>query len=249
MKKLLYILLFFSQVIVAQSQNELFSKANNQYKEEKYQEALNTYDSIEKLGYISSELYFNKGNCYYKLNKVAPTIYNYEKALIINPLNEDARNNLLFAKRLTIDNIEELPKTIFDKLNQSIVKKLSYNQWAFLTVIFCFLGSFLFLAFYFAKKSSIKRIYFVTSCFTFLLFITTFFITQNEYEESTTKVEAIVFAQEAIIKNAPTQNSDDIFTLHEGTKVLVLDSVDNWKKIKLAEGKQGWIISNHIKQL
>ena len=62
-----------------------------------YEQAIVSYDSIEKLGYISSELYFNLGNCYYKLNKVAPTIYNYEKALLLDPLNEDAKNNLVFA--------------------------------------------------------------------------------------------------------------------------------------------------------
>ena len=58
-----------------------------------------------------------------------------------------------------------------------------------------------------------------------------------------------MFAEKTEIRNAPTLNSDEVFTLHEGTKVMVLDTIDNWKKIKIADGKQGWIISSEIKEL
>lgn len=249
MKNVIYILLFFTQAMIAQSPEELFDKANKQYKDGLYKEAISTYDSIEKLGYISSELFYNLGNSYYKLNQVAPTIYNYERALILDPLNEDAQNNLVFAKRLTIDNIEELPKTILDKIDESIIKKLSYNQWAILIVVFSFLGSLLFLAFYYANKPSQKRFYFITSALSFLLFIVVFVVTMKEYNESASKIEAIVFAQQVVIKNAPTNNSDDVFTLHEGTKVMILDAVDNWKKIKIADGKIGWVTQDNLKLL
>ena len=218
-------------------------------KEGLYKEAIATYDSIEKQGYISSELYFNLGNSYYKLNRVAPTIYNYEKALLLDPLNEDAKNNLVFARRLTIDNIEELPTTIFDKLDESLVKKLSYNQWAIVCVVFSFLGALLFLAFYFAGDSSKKRLFFITSISSFFLLIISLVFTVKEFNETSSKIEAIIFAQQIAIKNAPTNNSEDVFTLHEGTKVLILDSVDNWNKIKIADGKTGWINSDKLKRL
>ena len=83
-------------------------------------------------------MYYNLGNSYYKLNKVGPTIYYYEKALKLNPLNDDVKNNLVFAKRLALDNIEELPKTIFQKFNKNYLQKLSYNQWAIVVVVFLF---------------------------------------------------------------------------------------------------------------
>ena len=54
-----------------------FKKANDLYNKEDYQNALQTFESIEKQGNISADLYFNIGNCYYKLWKVAPSIYNY----------------------------------------------------------------------------------------------------------------------------------------------------------------------------
>ena len=242
-------MLFVSQIAWSQSAEDLFKKANTQYKEGQYEKAIDTYHQIKELNLISSEVYYNLGNCHYKLNEVAPAIYNYEKALLIDPLNEDARNNLVFAKKLTIDNIKELPKSIFQKMDESYVKKLSYNEWAITTIVFVFLGSSLFLLFYFSYTPSLKRLFFVTSVLSFLLFIFSFIITVKEYSFNLSNVEAIIFVEETEVKNAPTLNSDDIFKLHEGTKVTVLDAVDSWKKIKIADGKIGWIQADQIKLL
>ena len=108
----------------SQNFEQLFKEGNEQYKLSNYSEAISSYEKIEALGLISSALYYNLGNCHYKLNQVASAIYNYEKALLLDPLNEDAQSNLVFAKRLTIDAIEEIPKTIFQKLDDVIVKKV-----------------------------------------------------------------------------------------------------------------------------
>lgn len=249
MKKIYFLLLFVSQIALSQSAEDLFKKANNQYKEGLYEEAIKTYDQIKELNLISSEVYYNLGNCHYKLNEVAPAIYNYEKALLIDPFNVDARNNLVFAKKLTIDNIKELPKSIFQKIDESYLKKLSYNEWAVATIVFVFLGSSLFLLFYFSYTPSLKRLFFVTSMLSFLLFIFSLIVTVKEHSYNLSNIEAIIFAEEIAIKNAPTTNSDDIFTLHEGTKVVVLDAVDRWNKIKIADGKIGWIQTDQIKLL
>ncbi|UAM98068.1 SH3 domain-containing protein [Polaribacter litorisediminis] len=249
MKKILFLLLIIANAVVAQNTTELFTDANDLYKNEKIEEAIELYKKIETQGFVSSELYYNLGNCYYKLNKVGPSIYYYEKALQLNPLNEDVKNNLVFAKRLALDNIEELPKTVFQKLNKNWLQKLSYNQWAIVVVVFSFLGSLLFLLFYFADSPSKKRFYFVTSTVSFLLLIFSFFITYNQYNFTKKNKVAIVFAEKTAVRNAPTLNSEEVFTLHEGTKVIVLDRVDDWKKIKLADGKLGWIIADEIKEL
>jgi hypothetical protein len=156
---------------------------------------------------------------------------------------------LVFAKRLSLDKIEELPKTVFQKFNINYLQQLSFNQWAIVVIIFSVLGSLLFLLFYFADAPSIKRFYFVTSSFSFILLIISLLITYNQYSNSKNKKEAIVFAEKTEVKNAPTFNSEDVFTLHEGTKVLVLDAVDDWRKIEIADGKQGWIIADEIKVL
>ncbi|AOW18047.1 hypothetical protein LPB03_11545 [Polaribacter vadi] len=247
MKKVLFLLLIIANSVVAQNAESLFSTANDLYKNNKYEEAIELYKKIETQGMISSELYYNLGNSYYKLNKVGPSIYYYEKALKINPLNEDVQNNLVFAKRLALDNIEELPKTVFQKFKINYLQKLSYNQWAMILVGFSFLGSFFFLLFYFAHTPSKKRFYFVSFSLSFIFLFITLFITLNQYSFYKNNKEAIVFAEKTEVRNAPTFNSEEVFTLHEGTKVIVLDAIDNWKKIKLADGKIGWIIANEIK--
>jgi uncharacterized protein YgiM (DUF1202 family) len=105
------------------------------------------------------------------------------------------------------------------------------------------------MVFYFANTPSKKRFYFVTSTLSFILLILIFSITYQQYSFAKNNKAAIVFAEKTEIRNAPTLNSDEVFTLHEGTKVMVLDTIDNWKKIKIADGKQGWIISSEIKEL
>ncbi|WP_298878159.1 tetratricopeptide repeat protein [uncultured Polaribacter sp.] len=247
MKRILFLLLIIANSVTAQNVDSLFVSANNLYKNGKFQEAIDLYKKVESQELVSSELYYNLGNSYYKLNKVGPSIYYYEKALKLNPLNEDVKNNLVFAKRLALDNIEELPRTVLQKFNANYLQKLSYNQWAIVVVVFSFLGSLLFLLFYFAEVPSKKRFYFVTSIACFIILLSSLFITINQYNSSLANKEAIVYAEKTDVKNAPTLNSEDVFTLHEGTKVIVLDSVDNWKKIKIADGKIGWIIAEDIK--
>ncbi|WP_428741484.1 tetratricopeptide repeat protein [Tenacibaculum sp.] len=241
--------LFVSTITLAQNTNDLFSNANSLYKEGKYEEAIKLYEQIEDGNAISSELYFNLGNCYYKLNKVAPSIYNYEKALQLNPLNEDAENNLILAKRLTLDRIEALPKSIFQKFNENYLQKFTYNTWGVITIVLSFITSILFLLFYFSDASNKKRMYFTSSIISFLLLAVSLVISYTQYSQSKNTIEAIIFAEEISVNNEPTSSSSEVFTLHEGTKVNVLDSVDNWKKIKLSDGKIGWVPSENLKEL
>ncbi|MGB1042909.1 MAG: tetratricopeptide repeat protein [Tenacibaculum sp.] len=249
MKQIIVLLLFFLATISsAQNTDELFTNASTLYKKGKYQEAINIYQNIEKSGKNSSELYFNLANANYKLNNVAAAIYNYEKSIKLDPLNQDAQNNLIIAKRLTLDRIEALPKSVFQKLNSTFLQKLSYNTWAVVTVILSFVASFLFIMFYFSYMPNKKRFYFSTSIISFLLLFVSLVITYTQYNQSKSTIEAIIFSEEVIIKNAPTNDANEIFTLHEGTKVNVLDTVDNWKKIKLADGKIGWMLSKNLKE-
>jgi len=249
MKRIIFILWVVTNSITAQNADSLFVAANNLYKNDKFETAIKNYKKIESQNLISSELYYNLGNCYYKLNKVGPSIYYYEKALKLNPLNEDVRKNLVFAKRLALDNIQDLPQTFVQKINTDYLQKLSYNEWAILVIIFSITGSALFLLFFFEEVSSKKRFYFTTSIGSFLLLITSLIITYKQYNLSKNNIEAIIFAEKTEVRNAPTLNSEKVFTLHEGTKVSILDRVDYWEKIKIADGKIGWIDSNDLKLL
>ncbi len=249
MKKILILLLLIANVLNAQDEQKIFESANEMYKQQNYEKAIEYYKTLEKYNLISSELFYNLGNSYYKLNKVGPSIYYYEKALKLNPLNKDVQNNLVFARRLALDNIEELPKTVFQKLNSRYLQKLSYNQWAIVSIVFCALGSLFFLFFYFSKQPRSKRTFFVTSLISFLFLIISLTITYNQFSYFKNNKVAIVFAEETEVRNAPSLNSEEVFTLHEGAKVIVLDTIDDWKKIKIADGKIGWIITGDIQLL
>lgn len=242
-------LLFTCFAMMAQnSQDELFKQGNELYRSEKFEKAISIYKQIEKAGTVSSELYFNLGNAHYKLNHVAESVYNYEKALKINPLNKDAAVNLVFAKRMTIDVIEELPKSFSQKLNESFIQKLTYNEWAIVVVVFSILSTLFFLLFYFSYIPLQKRMYFIVSGISVIVFFTSLFVAYSEYQRSINTVEAIVFSEKVDVKDAPISNGEIIFELHEGTKVAVLEKVDSWKKIRIADGKIGWVNANSIQE-
>ena len=141
MKKLLYILILISQISLAQT---AFETGNQLYQKEKYQAAINSYESILNSGKHSAEVYFNLGNCYFKLNKVAPAIYNFEKALLLNPNDKDIQTNLDFARKMTIDDIKVVPKVGFHKLIQDLTSNYHYDTWAWITVTFAFVFLFFF---------------------------------------------------------------------------------------------------------
>lgn len=249
MKRIAFLLLIFSTFAFAQTADTLFADANELYKNGSYEKAIEEYKKIEEFEVHSDELYYNLGNSYYKLNKIAPSIYYYEKALKLNPTNSDVITNLAFAKRMKIDAIEVMPKTIFQKFSESFIYKLTYNSWAWLAVIFSFLGAILFLLYHFSYSSGKKLMYFNTSILSALLLIFTIVFAYKSYDYEVNTKHAIIFEQTTEIKNAPTLNSDTVFELHEGTKVQVLDAIDDWKKIKLADGKIGWIVADDMKEI
>ncbi len=241
--------LFFGYISFAQTAYELFSKANDFYKNGQYTKAAQLYLNIEKSGLESDDLYFNLGNSYYKLNKVAPSIYYYEKALKINPMHQDASNNLAFAKRMTIDVIEDLPKTFFQRFSSNVIQKLTYNTWAILGVTASFLAALLFLLYYFSAVPKRKILYFNITIFAVFVMTVSVIFAYSNYETTQKSRSAIIFASKSEIKNAPSLNSEPVFELHEGTKVTILDELSNWKKIKLADGKIGWVNVADIKEI
>lgn len=244
-----YIALFVGVFVQAQSSEELFSQGNKLYQEGEYSKAIDIYDEIEAKNIESADLYFNIGNCYYKMNKVAPSIYYFEKALKLDPTHSDAAFNLEFAKRMTIDAIEELPKTFIQKISENVIQKLPFDSWALFAVIASFLVAIFFLLYYFSGSSKKKLFYFNMSLLALVMLIITVTFAFSSFNIAKKDRPAIIFAEKAEIKNAPTLKSEDAFELHEGTKVQILDELDGWKKIKIADGKIGWIYEKDIREI
>lgn len=247
MKNLLYIISLF---IFTQSWAQAgFEKGNELYTQGKFKEAAQSYESILKSGQESAEVYFNLGNAYYKLDSVAPAIYNYEKALLLRPNYKDAAINLGYAQKMTIDNIEAVPQVGFSKMLYNFTSAYHYNQWAWAAVIWAFGFLILFIGYYLTGRTLFKRIFFIGMFIALLAILLSIF--SAVYVKSALEDErpAIVFSEVVSVKSEPLQNADDAFILHEGTKVYVTETLDNWKKITLANDTEGWIPAGAIKEL
>jgi Tetratricopeptide repeat len=246
MKNLFYIIVLFTSTFWAQS---AFEKGNDLYQKGKYEDAITSYEGVIKSGQQSAELYFNIGNCYYKLNKVAPAIYNFEKALLLDPNDTEIQNNLAFAQKMAIDEIVAVPKVGFQKILQDFISVYQYDTWAWLAVVFSFFFIVFFIGYYFSRTTSLKRIFF-TGMILVLLF-TTVSVLAAFFEKNTTENErpAIVFAEVTSVKSEPKSTAQDAFVLHAGAKVYVLESLNNYKKIQLLDLKEGWIQKSDIKEI
>ncbi|VAV83911.1 Aerotolerance protein BatE [hydrothermal vent metagenome] len=238
-----------SGVVYAQSLDSLFVTANKLYQQESYDEALSLYQEIENNNVESAALYYNMANIYYKTNQVAPSIYYYEKAIKLEPNNKDITFNLEFAKRMTLDNIEALPKSLGQKFRDGIILRFTYNTWAIIAVSLAFLFALLFLLYHFSYSTEKKRIYFITSILAVIFVSLSSFFALKNYQYQETTITAIIFALQTQVKSAPTNSSEVNFELHEGTKVFVLESLDNWRKIKIADGKTGWMKEADLREL
>jgi len=246
MKKLLFLILFITQIAIAQTAFEI---GNQLYQKENYQEAITNYENVLASGKQSAALYFNLGNCYYKLHKVAPAVYNYEKALQLNPNDEEIKTNLDFAKKMAIDDIKVIPKVGFNKLISDFTSQYHFDTWAWIAVFLAFVFLAFFVGYYFSGTTFKKRIFFL-GMFLISIGITTAVLSGIfEKNRLVNEKPAIVFAESASVKSEPKAASADTFVLHEGTKVYILESIANWKKIQLTDETTGWIEDGAIKEL
>jgi tetratricopeptide (TPR) repeat protein len=247
MKNIIYlILLLIPSIFFAQTG---FENGNTLYKQGNYQEAIDAYETIFRSQKQSPELYFNIANCFYKLNKVAPSIYNYEKAILLNPEFEAAKNNLEIAKKLQIDDIKIIPKVGIGKMLQNLTSTFHYDTWAWISVSIGLLFLLFFLGYYFSEASLIKRLLFSGMIVNLALILIGILCAISEKSHSENDEPAIIFAEVTQLLTLPKPSSKEIMKLHEGTKVFVLSNEKEYKKVQLTDGVLGWIESKSIKEI
>ncbi|WP_373057414.1 tetratricopeptide repeat protein [Zunongwangia sp. H14] len=248
MKRIVYLLLFLSISLFAQNEGT-FEEANEAYSNGNYEEAIDKYNKILESGEASAALYYNLGNAHYKLNHLAESIYNYEKALLRNPGDEDIKNNIKFARNMAIDDIQEVDRSGFSESVNNLISTFTANSWATIAIIFCALFAAFFLAYYFMQKPLLKRIFFGISIVMVLCGFLSIYFAYAREEIMENNQYAIIFSEEAQVRNEPSLRGDEAFLLHEGTKARVLEDYQEWVKIELANGNQGWINKENIKRL
>ncbi|MEQ3655588.1 MAG: tetratricopeptide repeat protein [Dokdonia sp.] len=243
------IVLFQATLAVAQTPEAYFEQGNAFYTDGRYQEAIDSYMHIVESDQESAAVYYNLANAHYKLNNVAPANYYYEKALQLAPYDTDIRNNATFAENMRIDTIVPLPENTFNKWFNNILNTLTVDGWAYTTVILIIVFVLLFLGYYFTYASTRKRVFFVTAFSALFLGIGSLVFSYAAFAKANNDNPAIVFANQSEVRSEPNLSSSSAFTLHEGSKVNVLEAVKNWKRIQLIDGKTGWIPAEDIREL
>ena len=249
MKKIVVIIVFLF-VSGLSAQNEvLFSRATDAYNAGEYAKAIEYYQKILDNGKHSPELYFNMGNAYYKSDEIGPSIYYYEKALLLKPNDQEIKNNLGYAEKARLDAIDKLPESATTRFYNAIIGKFTFDDWASFGVAMIFLFVIAYIAYYALNVAIQKRISFIISITALVLSLTAVSFAYLQYKAFKSDNPAIIFQREVTVTSEPNERSERIFTLHEGTKVNVLEELNDWMKIKIADGQTGWLPSEDLKLL
>ena len=230
-------------------ENSLFEEATEAYNKGAYDEAISSYEKILESGKHSAAVYFNLGNSYYKKNEIAPSIYYYEKALLLDPDDPEIQNNLRFARNMTLDAIPPLPQSDLQRYYRQVVFALSLDGWAYTGILFVFLFVAAYLFFLGSNTPNRKRTGLISSLVSIMLAVLCTGIAYLQYRAYQKDQPAIIFAREIPVRSEPNQRSSAAFQLHEGTKVQVRDSLNEWRKIELADGQTGWVPANSMRLL
>lgn len=251
-RQAMLLLLLMMMPFAAQAGNDayvdsLWTSANEAYAQGLWRDAADGYEMISGMGLESAPLYCNIGNAYYKDGNLSKAILNYERALKLDPSYEDAAANLELMNSMIQDRIDPVPPFFLTKWFRDISYLMPSDAWAVIAVVLFALTLGLFLLFLLAPTAAGRRTGFFTGIATlvFMAFAFSFSVSQkNEYMNAD---KAIVMRPVTSVKSSPSSESTkDLFVLHEGTKVRVLDTVGAWNNIELADGRQGWLPSSDL---
>jgi len=252
MKRFLTIFLFLFVLIVTSSADDntaIIDKANKEYTKGEYYNAIELYQKIYKNGFESSDLYFNLGNAYFKVNDFASAILYFEKAKKLNPADENTEYNIRITNTKIFDKNDAAPELFLKRWWKSICKSLSADAWAAITIIFFSLFFILVGLYLLSKSIRIRKLSFWAAGVFLVLTIISFTSGSQQYFNITNHNEAIIMSPSVTIKSSPSENSTDLFVVHEGTKVKVIDIVGEWSEVSIANGSRGWMKTTSFEKI
>ncbi|MEJ2162986.1 MAG: SH3 domain-containing protein, partial [Robiginitalea sp.] len=138
---------------------------------------------------------------------------------------------------MTLDAIAPLPQSDLEKLYRNFLYAFSMDGWAVIGIIFGLLFVLAYLFFLGSRAPNKKRIALISSLVALVLAVSSTLFSFLSYQAYQKDQPAIIYAREIPVRSEPNERSEAIFLLHEGTKVQVRDSLNNWQKIKLADGQ------------
>lgn len=221
--------------------------ADSLYSSGAYEEAIAAYKHIIEDKGFSPELYYNLGNSYYKLNDMAHAILNYERGLKLDPSDSDLRYNLSIARSKIQDKSSSPSEFFIVAWWKSFSNLLSLNQLK-LSGLICFLlflASLIYKSIH--KKETDKPYMKYISILLFVLFLLCNLSAYQQYRTIVSTRCGIVISESVNVKSSPSKNSMDLFEIHSGTRLTILDnSMKEWLEIRYEDDKEGWIEKESI---
>ncbi len=223
-----------------------FVYGNVMYEKGEYTKSIQIYETLLSQNGPSATLYYNLGNCYYKINKLGLSVLNYERALMYDGRNEDIKYNLELANLRIRDKIEPINETLITIWSRDFIKIFSVHSWAFFCILFLWIALAGFVIYRYSKKRNFQQYGFWGFAVSLLFFVITFIsaVGRNNYDNN--YQFAIVMAPSSIVKSEPNESSTNMFLIHEGLKVQLLESDNNWTEIKMPDGNVGWLKNEDI---
>ncbi|PCH97310.1 MAG: hypothetical protein COB85_02780 [Bacteroidetes bacterium] len=248
-KILLLFLLMFGVIVsvAAQDSKANLDSANAAYSRGDIESSIVLYEAIIEEGYVAAQLFYNLGNAYYKVNEVASAILNFERAKKMDPVDEDIDYNLRLAKLRTVDKIESIPTFFINDITKDLSNKYSVDVWALIAGGSLWLSAILFAVYMISQTTALRKLFFWTSLLILVGGLVGIAMAHKKYDSVFQQREGIVFSPSIVVQSAPGDNGNDLFVLHEGTKVLVNEEIGDWSKIKLSDGSIGWLPASTIK--
>jgi len=206
-----------------------------------YEKAIDCYTRVIDMGYSASSLYFNLGNAWFKQSNFPKAILYYEKARLLDPTDEDIRQNLAIANSRIVDKIENIPEFFLKRWISDLAVLLFPDQWALASLLIFALSLSAFFLYMFTNGYRLKRLGFIAGVIFVILSLTGILFMQKRKQLIRHGHGAIVIAPVVNVKSSPDEQGTSVFVLHEGTRVVLMDSVQQWKEVKIPDGNKGWI--------
>lgn len=224
-------------------------QASNHYRNGEFDKAIVIYEQLRQDNYEGSSLYYNLANSYYRIGKLGYAILNYERALKLTPSDEDVKHNLAFANLNTVDRIQPLPTFFLFEWWESLLASLSINGWTYTALIFYLLLLVLIVIYFFAKTISQQKLILFSGLGVLVVLILTISLLIVKINREQIVIGGVVIERSITVKTSPDSQSTDAFVIHEGLKVNLEDQLDEWIKIRLADGKVGWIEKTAVERI
>jgi len=229
--------------------DSLVLAGNNHYLNREYDKAIDCYNRVIRMGYGAPDLYFNLGNAWFKMQDFPKAILYYEKAKILDPMDEDILKNLSIANSRIIDKIENIPEFFLKRWLSSLAVLLSPDHWALVSLLIFTLSLASFFLYIFSDGYHLKKMAFITGVILVSLSLTGIFLMHKRKQLIMHSDAAIVIAPVVNVKSSPDEQGTSVFVLHEGTRVVLLDSVQQWKEVKIPDGNKGWVQDHNLAKI